>query len=65
MADKGLKHTAQKTTESLCDIQIKVLKYVFYSPNLWREMKRQATATKQHSSEKICGEEWAKIPTAL
>ncbi|KAI5089756.1 complement C3-H1-like precursor [Silurus meridionalis] len=72
--DNDPKHTARITKEWLCKKHIKVLAWPSQSPdlnpirNLWRELKlcfSQRQARNLTDLEKICEEEWAKIPPAV
>ncbi len=72
--DNDPKHTARITEEWLCKKQIKVLVWPSQSPdlnpieNLWRELKLRVSQRQPRNLtdlEKICVEEWAKIPPAV
>ncbi len=72
--DNGPKHTAKSTKEWLKKKHTKVLKWPSQSPdfnpieNLWRKLK--VRVTKRHPRnltdlERICKEEWDKIPPEI
>jgi len=72
--DNDRKHTASITKEGLCKKQIKLLVWPSQSPDLnpienrWRELKlcvSQRLPRNLTDLEKICEEEWAKIPPAV
>lgn len=72
--DNDPKHTAKMTKEWLCKKNIKVLEWPSQSPdlnpieNLWRELKLRVGQRQPRNLtdlEKICVEEWAKIPVAV
>ena len=71
--DNDPKHTARATKEWLRKKQLKVLEWPSQSPGLnpiekrWRELKvciAQREPRKLKDLEKVCMEEWAKIPAA-
>ncbi|KAK6329452.1 hypothetical protein J4Q44_G00014300 [Coregonus suidteri] len=72
--DNDPKHTARATKEWLRKKHLKVLEWPSQSPDLnpiehlWRELKVRI-AQRQHRNlkdlEKVCMEEWAKIPAAV
>ena len=72
--DNDPKHTARATKEWLRKKHLKVLEWPSQSPDLkpiehlWRELKvriAQREPRKLKDLEKVCMEEWAKIPAAL
>uniref|UniRef100_A0AAY5KGU3 Transposase Tc1-like domain-containing protein n=1 Tax=Esox lucius TaxID=8010 RepID=A0AAY5KGU3_ESOLU len=72
--DNDPKHTARATKEWLRKKHFKVLKWPSQSPdlnpvkNLWRELKvriAQRQPRNLKDLEKVCMEEWAKIPAAV
>ncbi len=70
--DDDPKHTAKATKERLKKKYIKVLEWPSQSPdlnpieNLWRELKvRVAKRQTQNYLERICKEEWDKIPPEM
>ncbi|KAI4888362.1 hypothetical protein NFI96_011255, partial [Prochilodus magdalenae] len=71
--DNDPKHTAKATKDWLKKNHIKVMEWPSQSPdlnpieNLWRELKVRVAKqqpTNLHDLERICKEEWAKIPPA-
>ncbi|CDQ82348.1 unnamed protein product [Oncorhynchus mykiss] len=72
--DNDPKHTARATKEWLRKKHLKVLEWASQSPdlnpieNLWRELKvriAQRQPRNLKDLEKVCMEEWAKIPAAV
>ncbi len=72
--DNGPKHTAKLTKEWLKKKHIKVLKWPSQSPdfnpieNLWRKLKVRVTKRQPRNLtdlERICKEEWDKIPPEI
>ncbi len=70
--DDDPKHTAKATKERLKKKHIKVLEWPSQSPdlnpmeNLWRELKvRAAKHQPRNYLERICKEEWDKIPPEM
>uniref|UniRef100_A0A8C7RAQ8 Tc1-like transposase DDE domain-containing protein n=1 Tax=Oncorhynchus mykiss TaxID=8022 RepID=A0A8C7RAQ8_ONCMY len=72
--DNDPKHTARATKEWLCKKHLKVLEWPSQSPDLnpiehlWRELKvriAQQQPRNLKDLEKVCMEEWAKIPAAV
>ncbi|KAI4873602.1 hypothetical protein NFI96_001400 [Prochilodus magdalenae] len=72
--DNDPKHTAKATKDWLKKNHIKVMEWPSQSPdlnpieNLWRELKVRVAKrqpTNLHDLERICKEEWAKIPPAI
>ncbi len=70
--DDDPKHTTKATKERLKKKYIKVLEWPSQSPdlnpieNLWRELKvRVAKRQTQNYLERICKEEWDKIPPEM
>ncbi|KAI4898608.1 hypothetical protein NFI96_006388 [Prochilodus magdalenae] len=72
--DNDPKHTAKATKDWLKKNHIKVMEWPSQSPdlnpieNLWRELKVRVAKrqpTNLHDLERICKEEWAKIPPGV
>uniref|UniRef100_A0AAY5KGZ5 Tc1-like transposase DDE domain-containing protein n=2 Tax=Esox lucius TaxID=8010 RepID=A0AAY5KGZ5_ESOLU len=72
--DNNPKHTARATKEWLCKKHLKVLEWPSQSTdlnpieNLWRELKvciAQRQPRNLKDLEKVCMEEWSKIPAAV
>lgn len=72
--DNDPKHTAKATKDWLKKHHIKVMEWPSQSPdlnpieNLWRELKVRVARrqpTNLHDLERICKEEWAKIPPGV
>uniref|UniRef100_A0AAY5JVH9 Tc1-like transposase DDE domain-containing protein n=1 Tax=Esox lucius TaxID=8010 RepID=A0AAY5JVH9_ESOLU len=72
--DNDPKHTARATKEWLCKKHLKVLEWPNQSPdlnpieNLWRKLKVRIALRQPRNLkdlEKVCMEEWAKIPAVV